>query len=335
MCTLALRLPIVLFAAHALACALSAALALSPHAAHAAEDAYPLRPIKFVLPFPPGSGTDVGGRVIAAEMSKAIGQPVLIENKAGANGFIATQQVAHAAPDGYTALMTSNTHLANKFLFKTIPYDPIGDFKSVTLTKKVSPLVLVVGAKSEFKTLADVTRKAKLKPGALSFGSGNSSSRVGAEMYAQLIGAKMLYVPYKGNPEALNDVASGRVDIMFSDATSFLPLLHAGRLRALVSTGANKPPQLPDVPTSAEVGLPTLDIGSYVMVLLPAQTPDAIADKLNAIVCAALRTDAVKQNFYNVNSEAYCTTRAELDRFLALDLAKWGDVIRKAGIPPE
>ncbi len=315
--------------------ALTAALGLVPSWALAAEDAYPARAVKFILPFPPGSGTDIQGRAIAAEMTKAIGQPVIIENKAGANGFIATQQVARAAPDGYTALMTSNSHLANKFLFKSIPYDPIGDFKSVTLLKKVSPLVLVVGANSAFKTLADVTRKARQSPGALSYGSGNSSSRVAGEMYKQLIGADILYVPYKGNPDALNDVATGRVDLMFSDAVSFLPLLRAGRLRALVSTGAEKPPQLPDVPTSAEAGLPALDIGSWGMVLLPAHTPDAIAEKLNAILCAALRTDAVRQSFYRGNSEAYGNSRAELDRFLAAELAKWGDAIRKAGIPPE
>lgn len=301
----------------------------------AAEDVYPSRPVKFILPFPPGSGTDLQGRAVAAEMTKAIGQSVIIENKAGGNGFIATEQVARATPDGYTALMTSNSHLANKFLFKTIPYEPIRDFKSVTLLKKVSPLVLVVAANSEYKTLADLTRKARQMSGKLSYGSGNSSSRIGAELYKQLIGADILYVPYKGNPEALNDVAAGRVDMMFSDAVAFLALWRAGRLRALVSTGVDKPPQLPDVPTSAEAGIPTLEIGSWGMVLLPAPTPDPVADKLNAIIRAALRTDSVKQSFLLGNSEAYGTSRAELDRFMAAELIKWGDAIRKAGIPPE
>lgn len=301
----------------------------------AADEVYPSRPIRFLLPFPPGSGTDVQGRAVAAEMAKAIGQSVIIENKAGGNGFIATEQVARATPDGYTALMTSNSHLANKFLFKTIPYDPIREFKSVTLLKKISPLVLVVAANSEYKSLADLTRKARQSSGKLSYGSGNSSSRIGAELYKQLIGADILYVPYKGNPEALNDVAAGRVDLMFSDAVAFLPLWRAGRLRALVSTGTDKPPQLPDVPTSAEAGIPSLEIGSWGMVLLPAQTPDQIAEKLNAIIRAALRTESVKQSFLLGNSEAYGTTRAELDSFMAAELTKWGDAIRKAGIPPE
>ena len=301
----------------------------------AAEETYPSRPVKFILPFPPGSGTDLQGRAVAAEMAKATGQSVIIENKAGGNGFIATEQVARATPDGYTALMTSNSHLANKFLFKTIPYEPIRDFKSVTLLKKVSPLVLVVSANSEYKTLADLTRKARQATGKLSYGSGNSSSRIGAELYKQLIGADILYVPYKGNPEALNDVAAGRVDMMFSDAVAFLALWRAGRLRALVSTGVDKPPQLPDVPTSAEAGIPTLEIGSWGMVLLPAQTPDPIAEKLNVIIRAALRTESVKQSFLLGNSEAYGNSRAELDRFMAAELIKWGDAIRKAGIPPE
>ena len=303
--------------------------------AMAADDSYPSRPVKFILPFPPGSGTDVQGRAVANEMSRAIGQPVIVENRAGGNGFIATEQVARAVPDGYTALMTSNSHLANKFLFKSIPYDPIRDFKSVTLLKKVSPLILVVSANSEYKSLADVTRKARQAPGKLSYGSGNSSSRVAAEMFKQIIGAEVLYVPYKGNPEALNDVATGRVDLMFSDAVAFLPLWRAGRLRALVSTGPEKAPQLPDLPTSAAEGMPALDIGSWGMVLLPVMATDAVADKLNAIIRAALRTESVRQSFYQGNSEAYGTTRAELDRFMGIELAKWGDAIRKAGIPPE
>lgn len=303
----------------------------------AAEDVYPAKPVKFIVTSLPGSAVDIVGRAVATEMSRAAGsgQAFIVENKAGANGFIATEQVARSAADGYTALLTTNSHIANKFLFRTIPYDPIRDFKSVTLLKKVSPLVLVVGANSEFRTLADVTRKARQSPGKLSYGSGNSSSRVGAEMYKQLIGADILYVPYKGNPEALNDVAAGRVDMMFSDSVSFIPLMRAGRLRALVSTAPDKPPQLPDVPTSAEAGMSALDIGSWTMVVLPAQTPDAIAEKLNFIIRAALRTETVKQIFYLGNSEAFGTTRAELDQFLSVELAKWGDAIRKAGILPE
>lgn len=303
----------------------------------AAEDVYPAKPVKFIVTSLPGSAVDIVGRAVATEMSRAAGsgQAFIVENKAGANGFIATEQVARSAADGYTALLTTNSHIANKFLFRTIPYDPIRDFKSVTLLKKVSPLVLVVGANSEFRTLADVTRKARQSPGKLSYGSGNSSSRVGAEMYKQLIGADILYVPYKGNPEALNDVAAGRVDMMFSDSVSFIPLMRAGRLRALVSTAPDKPPQLPDVPTSAEAGMSALDIGSWTMVVLPAQTSDAIAEKLNFIIRAALRTETVKQIFYLGNSEAFGTTRAELDQFLSVELAKWGDAIRKAGILPE
>lgn len=198
----------------------------------AAEDAYPSRPVKFILAGQPGGGTDLQARAVAAEMFKAIGQPVIIENRASGNGFIAAEQVARAAPDGYTALMTNNSHLANKFLFKSIPYNPILDFKSVTLLKKVSP-------------------------------------------------------------------------------------------------------QLLDVPTSAEAGMPTFQFGTWSMVLLPAQTPDPIAEKLNAIIRAALRTDSVKQSFLLGNSEAFGNSRAELDQFMAAELIKWGDAIRKAGIPPE
>jgi len=297
--------------------------------------AFPQKPIKILVPFPAGSGTDASARIIGAEISKASGQPVIVENKPGANGFIATEQVAKAVPDGHTMLVTSNTHVANKFLFKRLPYDPLGDFKSVALYRKSTPLVLVVPNASRFKTLNDVTNAAKKEPGKLTFASGNSSSRVAGELYKQLTGTDLLYVPYKGNPEALSEVAAGRVDMMFSDATACLPLLAAGKLRAIVATGSEPLPLLPGVPTSTEAGLPKLELGSWGMLLVPRNTPDAIAERLNALVNAAIGTPKAERYFRESNGGGFIGSRADLDRFIASESDKWGGIIKKAGIEPE
>ena len=316
---------------------LLAALAVSALAtmSHAVWAAFPDKPIRVLVPFPAGSATDTSARILGAEISKATGQPVIVENKPGANGSIATEQVAKAVPDGYTILLTSNTHLANKFLFKHIRYDPIGDFKSIALYKKPSPLVLVVGESSPYRSLAEITAAAKSAPGKLTYGSGNSSSHVAGEMYKQLIGSDILYVPYKGNPEALSEVAAGRVDMMFADATSFLPLMSAGKLRVIMAAGTERLPLIPNVPTAAEAGLAALKIGSWGMFLAPARTPDAIADKLNALINAAVKTPAAARYFAATNSEGFAGTRKDLDNFMASESTKWGGIIRNANIQPE
>jgi tripartite-type tricarboxylate transporter receptor subunit TctC len=299
-----------------------------------AQTAFPQQTIKLILPFPPGSGTDGTARVLANEISVATGQAVVVENRAGANGFLAPEAVAKAAPDGYTLLFTSNTHIANKFLFKKLPYDPIQDFKSITLLKE-APLVLVVGANSPFKTLDDLSKKVKQSPGAVSFGSGNSSSRVAAELYSQSIGSTMLYVPYKGNPAALADLLGGRIDLMFSDTTSVMQLIKTGKVRALATTSMVRMNGLKDVPTTAELGLPQVNFGSWLAVMAPARTPDPVVEKLNMLFRSALQSDNVQKNFAVNDSEPKGTTRAELDKFLAAELSKWGEIITKAGIQPE
>lgn len=299
-----------------------------------AQGAFPQQPIRLILPFPPASGTDSTARVLANEIAAVIGKAVIVENKAGANGFLAPEAVAKAAPDGYTLLLTSNTHIANKFLFKKMPYEPLQDFKAITLLKE-APLVLVVGANSPFKTLDDLTKKVKQSPGTVSFGSGNSSSRVAAELYSQAVGSSMLYVPYKGNPGALTDLMGGRVDLMFSDTTSVMQLIKAGKVRALATTSQVRMIGLKDVPTTAELGLPQVNFGSWLAVLAPARTPDLVVDKLNALFRAALQTESVQKNFAATDSEPKGSTRIELDKFMSAELTKWGEIITKAGIQPE
>lgn len=300
----------------------------------AAQGTFPQQPIKLILPFPPGSGTDGTARVLGNEISLATGQPVIVENRAGANGFIATESVAKAPADGYTLLLTSNTHVANKFLFKKIPYDPVREFKSITLLKE-APLIVLTGANSPYKALDDLTRKVKQSPGAVSYGSGNSSSRVAAELYALTVGSNMLYVPYKGNPNALADLIAGRVDVMFSDSTSAMPQIRGGKVRALAITSAARMDILKEVPTTAELGLPAVNFGSWLAVMAPAGTPDAVVEKLNALFRAALQTESVRKNFQVNASEPKASTRQELDKFMEAELVKWDTIITKAGIQPE
>ena len=299
-----------------------------------AQTMFPQQTIKLILPFPPGSGTDGTARILANEITAATGQSVIVENKAGANGFLAAETVAKATPDGYTLLLTSNTHIANKFLFKKLPYEPIQDFKAISLLKE-APLVLVVGGNSPFKSLEDLNKKAKQSPGAVSFGSGNSSSRVAAELYSQAIGSPLLYVPYKGNPAALTDLMGGRIDLMFSDTTSVMQLIKTGKVRALATTSLVRMSGLKDVPTTAELGLPQVNFGSWLAVLAPARTPDPVVEKLNALFRAALQSDNVQKNFAVNDSEPKGSSRAELERFMAAELTKWGEIITKAGIQPE
>ena len=311
--------------------ALTAGLTLAAHAA----ESYPNKPIRVVVPFPAGSGADATARVIGAEIAKLAHQGVIVENKGGANGFIGTEQVAKAAPDGYTLLLTSNTHIANKFLFKKLPYDPIGDFKAISLYKKPTPLVLVVGVDSPFKSLADVTAEARRSPGKLSYASGNSSSRVGAELYKQLANVDMLYVPFKGNPEGLNEVIAGRVDMMFSDVTACMPLVMGGKLRALVVTGGERMPSLPSVPAAPEAGLPKLEIGSWGMFLAPVRTPDAVVQKLNDWVNQAVKAPTVQRYFANNNGIGFAGSRQDLEHFMSSEMDKWGTIVKRANIQPE
>lgn len=308
-------------------------LVMAASLAQAAD--FPSQPFRMVVPFGAGSGTDQQARAFADALTRLYGVTVVVENKPGASGILAAQDVASAAPDGYTMLMTTNTtHAANQHLFKSLPYDPVKDFTPVTTLSRGS-MLMVVPASSKYQSVADVIAAAKENPGKLTFGSGSSSSRVGGELFQQMAGIRLLHVPYKSNPQAHVDLIGGQIDMVFSDTGSTLPHVVGGKLRALAYTGSSRSEQLPDLPTVAESGLPGYAVYHWSAMYLPAGVPQPIVDKLHEMYVAANRTDVMKQRREASASEEFVMLPAELAAFQQEEAEKWGKVIRAAGIQPE
>lgn len=300
-----------------------------------ASDTYPTKPIKVIVPFPPGSGTDTSARRISQIILEKTGQPVVIENKPGASGFIAAQAAATSPADGYTLFVTTNTtHAANAALFKKLPYDPIKDFAPISRIG-TSGLVLVVRAESPIKTLADLTKMAKSQPDKLTFASGSSSTRIAGEMYASMADLKMLHVPYKGVPQALTDVLGQQVDFMISDITPATPLIQGGKLRAIAVTLEQRHPSMPDVPTMIESGLPGYSMFAWTAAFAPAGTPKPIIDKLAGLIKEGVESPAMQDNFKATGSMGTPSTPEETAKFVQSETDKWAKAVKAAGIEPE
>lgn len=308
-------------------------LALTMAAAGAAD--FPAKPIRMVVPFGAGSGTDQQARAFAQALTDLYRVNVVVENKPGASGMIAAQDVANAPPDGYTMLMTTNTtHAANQHLFKSLSYDPVADFTPVTTLSRGS-MLMVVPASSPVNSVADFIEMAKRSPGKLTFGSGSSSSRVGGELFQQLAGVDLLHVPYKSNPQAHVDLIGGQIDVVFSDTSSTLPHVRSGKLRALGFTGAQRSSALPELPTIAESGVDGYEVSYWTAMYLPAGVPAPIVDKLHEMYVAANASPLMAQQRATSSSDAFVMSPAELVTFQAAEAEKWGRVIRAAGIEPE
>ena len=313
--------------------ALLGALLLLP--LHVLAQGYPARPITFVVPFAAGSATDLLARALGQSVTEQTRQAVVVEDKAGASGALAAQQVARAPADGYTVLITTNTtHAANEHLYKKLPYDPVRDFTPVTGLGKGGQ-VMVVRTESSFRTVSDLVNRARQQPGKLSFGSGSSSSRVAGEMLKQLSGTDILHVPYKSNPQAVADLLGGQIDFMITDTATGVPQIRAGKLRALGFSTQKRSPLLPEVPTLDEAGVKGYDMGFWFAAYLPAGVPQAVAAKLNELLHNAVRSAAAKSFFESSGVEAWTTSLDELARFQAAETTKWGRVIKAAGIEPE
>jgi tripartite-type tricarboxylate transporter receptor subunit TctC len=300
-----------------------------------AADTYPSKAIRLVVPFAAGSGTDAVARLTAQYLGEAVGQPVLVDNRPGANGSIAAEFVAKAAPDGYTLFMTTNTtHSANPSLMKQLRYDPVKDFTPVSRMGNL-PFMLVVDPKLPVKTLPEFIEYCKTHPG-LSYASGNSTGIVAAATFAKMAGLKLLHVPYKSTPPAMTDVIGGQVQMMIVDFAAGISNVRAGKLRALAVTTAQRSAMLPDLPPMASVPeLKGFDITSWNGVFAPAGTPAPIVDKLNRALVAIVNDKQHAAQFNGFGFEPFGSTPKELGSFVVAELNKWSKLVKDAGIQAE
>jgi tripartite-type tricarboxylate transporter receptor subunit TctC len=312
---------------------LAAALLALPAAAAPAP--YPVKPLKFIVPFPAGSGTDTGARVLGQWLTAKTGQPVIVDNRPGASGFLAAQAAAAAAPDGYTVLLTTNTtHAANPAMFKKLPYDPVKDFEPVSMVGSIG-LLLLVPATSPYKDIGSFLAQLRAGGKRLHFGAGNSSSRIAGELLKTAVGADLLAVPYKGTPQALTDLMGGQIDFMFCDISPALPLVTSGKLRALATSSADRELLLRDVPTLKEAGLKDFEMTVWSAAFVPAKTPQDTVAKLSELLRAALADPAVRQEFSRTGGRSRGSTPDELRAFVNAEMAKWATAVKTAGIEPE
>ena len=310
---------------------LSCTLGITATAAMA--QAYPNKPIKLIVPFAPGGFTDVVARILGQKLSVSLGQPFVIENKAGAGSTIGTDFVAKAAPDGYTLVMVSTTHVISPAIYPKLPYDPI---KSFTPVGKLvdSAYVLLVNPKVPANNVAEFIALAKASPDKIHYASsGNGSSQhLMGGMFAAMAGVKMKHVPYKGSGGAANDLVAGVVESSFAGVPNAMAQVPAGRLKALAVTTSKRIPQLPDVPTMQEAGVPGYNASVWLGLLAPAGTPKEVVMKLNAEIAKVLSAADTKKELYAAGVEADISSPEALNTLMVQELDRWGKVIKDAGI---
>lgn len=297
----------------------------------AAQD-YPSKPIRIITAFGPGTATDVAARVIGAEIASQTGQSVVIENKPGAEGQIAAQAAAVAPPDGYTLFFTTQTTQAiNPHVYKALAYDPVKSFAPVAGITQ-GPQIVMVRNGLPAKTMGELIALAKAQPGKLSFGSGNGSSRGGAELFKIMAKVDLLGVPYKTQPQAVADLLGGRIDVIFSDFTAGLPAVLDGRARGLAVTSREKIPGLEQFPTMAASGVPGFEILAWTALYAPAGTPKPIVDKLNALVRTATESTAYRNLVKTTYGTSFTGSPEDLAAFQAAETKKWGEIVTTAGM---
>ncbi|WP_439683023.1 Tripartite-type tricarboxylate transporter, extracytoplasmic receptor component TctC [Cupriavidus oxalaticus] len=300
-----------------------------------AADEFPSKPLRLVVPFAAGSGTDAVARLTAKYLGESLQQPVVVDNKPGANGTIAAEFVAKAPADGYTLFMTTNTtHSANPSLMKQLRYDPVKDFTPVSRMGNL-PFMLVVNPQLPVKTLREFIDYARAHPG-MSYASGNSTGIVAGATLSKMAGLKMLHVPYKSTPPAMTDVMGGQVQAMFVDFAAGIANVRAGKLRALAVTTAQRSALLPDLPpVGSAPELKGFDITSWNGVFAPAGVPAPVVERLNRELVAIATSKQHAAQFHALGFEAFGSTPAELNQFVVAELQKWSRLVKDAGIQPE
>jgi tripartite-type tricarboxylate transporter receptor subunit TctC len=325
-------------AARSLGVAFGLALAFgaSHNFARAQDAAYPDRPIKMLVGFGAGGGTDIAARIMAQKMSEILGQSIVVENRTGASGMIAAEDEAKSAPDGYTLMMGSQTTYAvAPNLYRKVTLDAAKDFAGVAMTG-ASPLVLVVNPSFAAHTVKDVIAMAKANPGKINFGTGGlgTTPHMTAELFQYTAGIKMVHVAYRGEAPAINDLLAGQIPLMFANLSAVMGNLKAGTLRALAVTSAHRSPSAPDIPTVAEAALPGFEAETWWGIVAPAGTPHAVLAKLNAAARQALADDDTKKRFADLGMTNGGSSPEELDAYIKSEIAKWSKVIKDANIQP-
>jgi tripartite-type tricarboxylate transporter receptor subunit TctC len=311
--------------------------ALAWHAPGAFAQTYPSKPVRIVAPFAAGSTIDIIGRILAPKLSEGLGQPVLVDNRAGAGGMIGMDSVAKAPPDGHALAIGALGPLAmNPALYPKTPFDPVRDFAAVSLLA-TGPVVIVVHPSVPAKSVGDLVALAKKNPGKLNFGSPGvgTSPHLTGELVKMLTHTDIVHVPYKGNAEALTDLISGRVSIVFSGVPPVVPLAKAGRLRVIATTGRQRLTSLPDVPTIAQAGLPAAQVLIWYGVVAPAATPREVVARLNREIVRVMQAPDVRERFSQQGIDPETSTPEQFGQLIREEYARWTKVIRASGIKLE
>ncbi|HBP31063.1 MAG: Bug family tripartite tricarboxylate transporter substrate binding protein [Advenella sp.] len=294
--------------------------------------AYPEKPIKMIVSFPPGSGTDTNARYAAKNMSEKLGVPVMVENKPGGNSFIAAEAVASAKPDGYTLLFASNSPVAtNVAMFKSLPYDPV---KGLTPLAKLSfgAMGVAVNASAPYSSIPQLLEYAKKHPGKMNYGSGSASYRIATELFLSMAQITARQIPYKGASPALTDLASGQVDFVFADYGAILPLANAGKVKIIAVTGTDRLATAPSIPTLKELGYTDYYMVNWTAAFGPAGLPENVRDLLSETLEDIYRTDDAKAFLAKINWEAFPGDSGDLARFQRTEIERWSKAAARAGI---
>jgi tripartite-type tricarboxylate transporter receptor subunit TctC len=299
----------------------------------ASAQGYPAKPIHFIVPFPPGGGTDIIARTVAARLSESNKWVIVLENKPGAGGNLGLDQAAKSPADGYTMVIGQTSNLAiNPTLYSKLPYDPVRDFRPVALLAS-SPIVLVAPEKTPYKSLGDAIAAAKARPGTVSYGSpGNGTvAHLTAELLQRTADVKFTHIPYKGASQAMTDLMGGQIDLYLSSVPSALSQIKGGKLRPLAVTGAKRSAQLAQVPTIAESGYQGFDVTTWYGLLYPAGTPEPIVKRMNEEVNRALKAGDVRERLAAEGGDALGGTPEQFASLLKADLARWGQIVKQSG----
>jgi tripartite-type tricarboxylate transporter receptor subunit TctC len=309
------------------------AVALLAVSNQASAQDYPSKPVRVVVPYSPGGGTDVLSRAIGERLSAALGQTFVVENRPGANGAIGSEVVAKSAPDGYTLAVVTGTHVINPFLQK-VPFDTLKDFTPVTFAA-ISKMVVVAGLQQPFASIKELIAYAKANPGKLTIGNSEAATMLTGELLKLMAGIELQQVPYKGGAPLMSDVVGGHIPLAVTSVTTVMPFYKSQKLRVLGVTSKDRSGAMPDVPTIAEAGVPGYEVMSWYVILGPKGMPKAIAERLQREVAKIVAMPAMKERFDTLGAEPAAMTPDETAAIMKADMDKWASVIQKVGIKPQ